>query len=165
MALTDKQLQKALISIAEALESGLSFKNYLDSPATQRALPLTLRKTLSARILEGDTVTEAFSHTNTLSDADLALLDAGERVGRLDTTLRSIAEAISKRRAYRVKVLMGLGYPTLLVNTASCVIPIPLFISSGPGSYLLTAIWIPLISAIGAAFIFLVLPGCRPAQC
>ena len=163
-ALTDKQIEGALTSLAEALESGLSLIAYLKDPATSRVLPPVIRDGLARDLEAGASVTTAFARLDLLTEAELSLVQAGERSGHLGSSLKAVAEAMAKRRANRWKVLAGLAYPTLLINMAGCITPLPLIFTKSFTAWLQIAIWAPLATLAGAVLLFVVLPRQRPSS-
>ncbi len=160
MALTDKQLAVALESLADALGAGLSLTSYLDDERT--TMPEDMRKSLAASLSAGRNLGDAFERAEVLSSAELGLLRAGEASGRVESTLRLIAEAIEHRRKMRWQLVLGLAYPSLLVAFAFIILPLPTLVNGSFSDYLGKAIWGPLLVAGLAITLLVIAPRIDP---
>jgi hypothetical protein len=79
------------VSVAEALEAGLSLAAIVDDPALAGAVPAPLRAAWKKALVDGTPLGTALSRAGLLDEADAALLDAGARGGFLPRALRSLA--------------------------------------------------------------------------
>jgi type II secretory pathway component PulF len=141
------QLTAAGIGIVEALE------------IQQRAPPRpSFRKPLAdilAKLSEGASLGEAVeSARHWLTSFDIALLDTGERTGRLSATFQLLAEHYTSRAALLRQSLSGLMYPAFLFHFAILIGPLPDLIVKGDVlGYLITtlSILVPLYGIVGLA--------------
>lgn len=79
---------------------------------------------LAASLNQGFTVAEAFTRASGFAPAfDLALIDAAERSGRLETVFKLLARHYSERAALFRQVLAQLAYPLFLAHIAIIVFP------------------------------------------
>ncbi len=70
---------------------------------------------------KGATVAEALRRVDWLPAFDIALVDAGERTGRLDATFRVLADYYNDRARLAKQVLADLAYPLFLAHFAALV--------------------------------------------
>lgn len=162
MAIHDRHIEQALRAFAQALRSGTSLHHYVNDGVAASALPEPIRQGLARGLETGTTLASVFARLDLLTDADLAVLRAGEQSGCLDQTLESLADAIAERRANRRKLFLGLAYPIVLLNFASCVLPIPLVLSDGLPIYLSTAVWIPALTVVLLVVFGVLVPRSSP---
>ncbi len=101
---------------------------------------------------QGSTFTEALRRRGDwLPSFDLALLEAGERSGRVDACCHLLAEYYRERAQMMRKVASDLAYPFFLVHAAVFLFPFPaLFVSGDILGYLTQALGIllPLYGAV-----------------
>jgi type II secretory pathway component PulF len=77
---------------------------------------------LIKEIASGFTFSEALSRTGSwVSPFDLALVDAGERSGRLDVCFRSLADLYAERARLAKQMIGDLAYPVFLLHFAVLV--------------------------------------------
>lgn len=113
--------------IAGTLSSGLPLSRGLEilvrnPPSRDFVGPL--RRVLQ-RLEMGDTFAEALRRLGRWApDFDLALIDAGEQSGRLDTACQLLAKAYEERARIGRQVLLGLAYPMVLFHVAFLIMPI-----------------------------------------
>lgn len=160
--LTESQIELLLRSLSEALESGLGLTQYLESPAATAALPAGVARRLGISLQQGASLSTAMGRLPGVSRAEVALIAAGERTGRLPQALLSLSQAREQRRKLRRNMLLGLIYPALMVCAAGCLLPLPLAVTEGIEAWLAWAIWPPLILGALAAFALLVVPRLAP---
>jgi type II secretory pathway component PulF len=87
---------------------------------------------IRTQILEGSNLTESFRRLGGwLPDFDLALIHAGEESGRLDASLRLLAEYYRDRARIARQLIGDLLYPGLLLHLAVFIFPFPQFFLSG----------------------------------
>jgi len=80
---------------------------------------------LADRLEQGATASEAFRDLgNWVPTFDLALIEAGERTGRLDRTCKALSEAYAARATLARRVMMGLAYPILVFHVAFLILPV-----------------------------------------
>ena len=100
----------------------------------------------------GETFAEAASGIRGwLPTFDLALIDSGERSGRLDVCLRLLAEFYRQRAAAVREVIRYLVYPVLVLHALILLGPFPqLFLSGEIGPYLrqIGSLLVPLYASI-----------------
>jgi type IV pilus assembly protein PilC len=71
------------------------------------------------QIITGSTFSEAFENSgNWVSPFDLALIDAGERSGRLDVSFRTLGDLYTERARMTKQMLSDLAYPVFLLHFA-----------------------------------------------
>ncbi len=108
------QLTAAGIGVIQALETLAR-----NPPSRSFRQPLQL---LIQRILEGDTFTGALRATSGwLPQFDIALIEAGERSGRIDGSLRALADYYTARAKLTKQMIGQLIYPVGLVHFAVLV--------------------------------------------
>jgi type II secretory pathway component PulF len=96
-----------------------------------RAWRVPVRRLLE-RLNAGSTVAEALqADADWWPTFDHALLDAGERSGRLDSTFKLLAEYYSHRALMLRQFLSHLAYPALLLHLAVFIFPFAGFFLSG----------------------------------
>jgi type II secretory pathway component PulF len=87
---------------------------------------------LRAEIVGGFTLSESLQRLGPwLPDFDIALLQAGEQSGRLDTCFRSLADYYSERARLVRQMLADMAYPGFLFHFAIFIMPFPRLFSSG----------------------------------
>lgn len=80
----------------------------------------------------GATFAEAVQRTGSWTSAfDVALLDAGERSGRLDQTFKLLGDYYADRCRLARELLAALAYPAFLLHFAVFIFPFPSFFLSG----------------------------------
>lgn len=113
--------------LGSALASGLTVVRALgilaeNPPSRDLVRPA---EALVQRLRSGATLGEAVrSLGRWASDFDIALLEAGERSGRLDHVCQLLSNAYSERARLSRQVLLGLLYPAFLFHFAFLVMPI-----------------------------------------
>jgi len=125
------QLTAAGLPITKALEQ-------LERHPPSRAFREPLRL-LRKEIASGLTFSEALARTGDwVSAFDLALIDAGERSGRLDACFRALADHYSERARMTRRMLGDLAYPVFLLHFAVFILSFPqLFLTGDWVTYLL----------------------------
>lgn len=76
---------------------------------------------------QGYQLHEAFRNQNWLPEFDIALIEAGEKSGRLDTCLRQLSEYYNNRATVMRTIIGGLAYPVVLLHLAVLIFPTSLF--------------------------------------
>jgi type II secretory pathway component PulF len=118
------QLTAAGLPIMGSLEQ-------LERHPPSRAFRTPLRQ-LIKEIAAGFTFTEAISRTgNWISPFDIALLEAGERSGRLDACFRVLADYYTDRARMARQMISDLAYPVFLFHFAIFILPFAQFFTSG----------------------------------
>lgn len=118
------QLLAAGLPITQALEQ---LQRHPPSYAFREPLGL-LRHEISA----GFTFAEAMGRSGQwYSPFDLALVDAGERSGRLDVCFRVLADYYSDRASMAKKLISDLVYPAFLLHFAVFILPFAEFFTTG----------------------------------
>lgn len=83
-------------------------------------------------IAAGFTFSEAFARTGQwLAPFDLALLEAGERSGRLDACFRVLADYYTDRARTARQTISDLAYPVFLFHFAIFILPFAQFFTTG----------------------------------
>src|SRR5437867_4663488 len=138
------QLTAAGIGIIEALEM------------QRRSPPLpSFRKPLEsilAQLSAGSSFGEALHSARPwLTTFDIALLDAGDRSGRLPATFQLLAAHYTSRAALLRQALSGFAYPAFLFHFAILILPLPDLVSGGVVAYLAKTltILVPLYVVVG----------------
>lgn len=118
------QLTTAGLGLVPALE-----QLHRHPPARSFRTPL---QTILGSISQGFTFAESAGRARSwLPGFDLALLDAGERSGRLDVCFRLLAAYYSDRARMLRQMIGDLAYPVALFHFAIFVIPFAQFFASG----------------------------------
>jgi type II secretory pathway component PulF len=105
------QLTAAGLPLTKALEQ---LERHPPSRAFREPLRLMLRE-----IASGFTFSEAMSRSGKwVSPFDLALVDAGERSGRLDACFRTLADLYTERARMAKQMIGDLAYPVFLLHFA-----------------------------------------------
>jgi len=125
------QLTAAGLPITKALEQ---LERHPPSRAFREPLRLLLQE-----IAAGFTFSEALSRTGDwISPFDLALIDAGERSGRLDACFRALADHYTERSRVTRRMLGDLAYPVFLLHFAVFILSFAqLFITGDWVTYLI----------------------------
>ena len=118
------QLTSAGLGLIRALEQ---LKR--NPPARSYREPL---ERLLKRLAEGYTLTEALrSMGQWLPAFDIALLQAGEQSGRLETCFRLLADYYNERARLARQMIADLAYPAFLFHFAIFILPFAQFFASG----------------------------------
>jgi protein transport protein HofC len=89
-------------------------------------------RNLLALLAQGSTFSEAIAQNRGwLPSFDMALIEAGEQSGRLDTCCRLLAEYYRQRAALARKLMAELAYPVFLLHAAIFILPTLHFIVLG----------------------------------
>jgi type II secretory pathway component PulF len=107
------QLTSAGLGLVRALEQVKR-----NPPARSFRKPI---QDLLDQLAKGGTFTEALQHTAWFPAFDIALLEAGERSGRLDACLRLLADYYNDRARIAKQVISQLIYPVGLIHFAAFV--------------------------------------------
>ena len=91
-----------------------------------------------ARLDQGATFSESIRAVGGwLPEFDLALLEAGEQSGRLDTSCRLLADYYDERARNARLLILNLVYPIVLLHVAVLILPFPqLFLTGDLSAYL-----------------------------
>lgn len=120
--------------LAQLTAAGLPIVNALEQlqrhpPSSAYREPLRLMR---KEIASGFTFGEAVSRSgNWVSPFELALMDAGERSGRLDTSFRVLAENYSDRARMARQMVGDLAYPAFLLHFAVFILSFPALFLTG----------------------------------
>jgi type IV pilus assembly protein PilC len=118
------QLMAAGLPIVQALEQ---LQRHPPSRAFREPLQILMRE-----IASGLTFAEAMERSGQwFSPFDLALVDAGERSGRMDVCFRVLADYYSDRAKMAKKMISDLTYPAFLLHFAVFILPFAEFFTSG----------------------------------
>jgi len=82
-------------------------------------------------LAKGATLSESLQRLDWLPAFDVALVEAGERSGRLDACFRLLAEYYNDRAAIARQVIVDLMYPVALFHLAIFIFPFAQFFLSG----------------------------------
>ena len=120
-------LLSAGVPIVQALEQGRNNTGH------SYEAPLT---TVLNKLQQGATFSEAVTATGKWLPAfDRALLDAGEKSGRLDASFRSLGNHYTQRASMLREIISGLMYPIFVLHLAVLIFPTSyltgLFLSNG----------------------------------
>jgi len=141
------QLTSAGIGIIPALEQ------------IQRGPPARSYREPLQRLLDelgrGATVAESLQHLSWLPAFDLALIEAGERSGRIDTCFRMLADYYNERATIVRQMIVDLMYPVFVFHLAVFVVTFLEFLWSGPWLLILLGGLVPFY----AITVFLIYAG------
>jgi type II secretory pathway component PulF len=118
------QLTAAGLGLIPALE-------HLQQHPPSRAFraPLGL---IIGELSKGSTFAESLQHAGRWATAfDVALLDAGERSGRLDAGFRLLADYYADRARIVRQVIVDIAYPAFILHFAVVLFPFPEFFRTG----------------------------------
>jgi type II secretory pathway component PulF len=98
-------------------------------PARSYVQPTT---TLLERLSQGGTFTESLRAVgNWLPEFDIALLQAGEQSGRLDSSFRLLGDYYADRARLARQVISDMAYPAFLLHFAVFILPFAQWFQSG----------------------------------
>jgi type II secretory pathway component PulF len=118
------QLTSAGISVVKALEMLLQ-----NPPARSFREPLTQ---MLGQLTHGATVTDAMRHLGRwMPSFDIALVEAGEKSGRLDTIFKLLAGYYTDRAVLVRRTMSDLAYPALTLHAAVFIFPFITFVRDG----------------------------------
>lgn len=103
---------------------------YIQKQPPSRAYAAPVRRTLG-ELGHGLTLFEALRRPPWLPDFDLALIEAGEKSGRLDFCFRALANYYEMRAQLARQILSDLAYPLVLFHLAVFLLPFAEFFISG----------------------------------
>ncbi len=141
------QLTSAGIGIIPALEQ-------IKRSPPSRSYREPLQRLLD-QLAQGATVAEALNGLGWLPAFDLALIEAGERSGRIDACLRLLADYYSERARLIRQTIADLMYPVFVFHLAIFVSTLLEFLWSGPWLLVLLGGLVPLY----AGTVFLIFAG------
>ncbi len=128
-------LTAAGVGLLQALEQLHRFP-----PAAAFREPL---RRVREQVQAGSTFTEAVQSSGNWTAAfDTALLDAGERSGRLDQCFKLLADYYADRARAARELLSGLAYPAFVLHFAVFLFPFPQFFLTGD-------LWAYLLQTLG----------------
>lgn len=137
------------------IAAGLTIRQGLEqlkhSPPARSMRPL-LSKWLDY-LDQGHTVTESVRRLGGMASFDTALIEAGERSGRLDACFKLLALYYNERASMFKQVISDLMYPLFILHLAAVIFPFITFVRTGNWfRFLLTiaGILIPLYAAVFA---------------
>jgi type IV pilus assembly protein PilC len=139
--------------LAQLVSAGIGLIPALEQ--VQRAAPArSFREPIQHLLAElghGFTFAEAAQRANWLPAFDLALLEAGERSGRLDVCFRLLADHYNDLARVLRQMLTDLAYPLFVFHMAVCLVAFLEFLHNGPWLSVLLMGFIPVYAA--AAFL------------
>jgi type IV pilus assembly protein PilC len=139
------QLTAAGLGLTRALEQ-------IQHAPPSRSFRAPVRVVL-AEIAEGYTFTESVRRAGPwLPDFDVALLDAGERSGRLDACFRLLADHYATRASMAREMIVDLAYPVFLLHFAVFILPFAQLFTTGDWVTYLTktlGVLLPLYVVVG----------------
>lgn len=117
-------LTSAGVPLLRALDQ---LQRHPPSPGLRTAL-----QGVSAAIQQGATFAEALRQAgNWTTEFDIAVLEAGERSGRLEQCFKLLADYYAGRAADARTIISGLAYPAVLLHLAIFILPFPQFFLTG----------------------------------
>ncbi len=158
--------------LATILKSGLPLREGLQvlSRGSRSVISETARA-IDNELEKGLSLSEALTHIpSPLPKEYIAIINAGEKAGKLPELLKSLVNEIEARQNALKKLVFSLGYPAFLIVLCCLVGPLPLLITKGKATYfgaVFGSVWPALIfifgvwglikfrSRMGAARIFL----------
>lgn len=123
----------------------------------------TLAADLLASVKEGGTFTDAFRHPASQTPVfDIALIEAGERSGRLDQVFATLARHHRARAENLAAIRQECIYPALVLHLAIFIAPLPAWFQTGStAGYLLHTLGPLAVLYGGVAFLLWALQGSR----
>ncbi len=156
-----KQRETLLLSLAQALEAGLSPHQFAQGPLAATLTPALAQK-LQLSTQAGEALSQTLSEAGVLHPSGTALLRAAEAQGKLPGALRALARKLEAQRQARYKLTLGLLYPGLLLISAILVQNLGTLVLVGPAAYA-QAVLGPLLGiGLVAVFLFYGLPRLDP---
>lgn len=139
--------------LAILLSSGIPIISALEM---QRRKPVNqasgnAMENVAAMLKEGQTVTEAFRAAGDFPEFDAALIEAGDKSGRLDQSFKLLSAYYEDRAKSIRQIISGLAYPVFLVHMVAIIFPfIEYFKTSNLTKFILevSAILIPLYALV-----------------
>jgi len=125
-----------LDQLAHLLHSGIPIREALDMLARDaRGARGRFATRCRDRVVQGETLAEAFAGSPEPSPEDVALVDAGERSGQLDRVLVMMVQRIERTRTLVLDLLPRITYPLFLFAAASILLPLPLVVLGRVATY------------------------------
>lgn len=116
--LKDKEVVEFCQQLSMYLEGGVElfqiFQDILAEPISRRLRRVV--KVVSARLNEGETLSEAFRETKALPDIVITLVEIGERSGNIGQALKDAAVYIEREMELRSATFRALIYPAFTVS-------------------------------------------------
>jgi type II secretory pathway component PulF len=144
--------QRALFyhQLSALLEAGLPLFTTLDQ--LSRNPPAASLRTVSSQLLAGlrlgQTFAESFRNLpGWAPEFDIALIEAGERSGRLEQAFGVLARHHEAQATNWQTVLQEAAYPVLILHVAVFIVPLPRFIQTG-------SVTLYLLNSVGTLAIF-----------
>lgn len=116
--------------LSQMTAAGLPFISALNMqlenpPARSYREPI---RAIIGQLGQGSTIAEALQHQGSwMPTFDLALVEAGEKSGRLDSVFKMLAEYYEENAAILRKLIGDLAYPVFLLHFAALVFSFPFF--------------------------------------
>lgn len=154
VGLRPARLERLLLAFAQAIEAGFSLPALAGGPAIA-GLPARLRGRLRAGVSAGEALSSLLA--GVLDPPSVALLRAAEERGGVPAALRLVAARIAERRRDRLKLLLSLAHPALIVLAAAVFLPLPLLFRGDVAGYAARAL--PLVGAVLAGTVGILLAG------
>ena len=101
-----------------------------EPPPPSRSFRAPLRR-VAQQLHAGSTLAEAIVAGDWMTDFEQALLDAGERSGRLEQCFKLLADYHDDRAGLGRRLLSGLAYPVLVLHFAIFILPFAQFFTTG----------------------------------
>src|SRR5687768_2103476 len=128
MIITPGQLTRRAdfyFQLASLLSAGVPIMQALEMARSSRAG--TYRSevaTILSYLQQGCTLGDAVERTgNWLPAFDRALINAGEKSGRLDTTFRSLGDYYTEKASMLREIISGMAYPIFVLHLAILIFP------------------------------------------
>ncbi len=112
--------------LGSMLQAGLGMAESVDV-ITRQAVDRRFHKPLLvwySALMQGHGVTVSLRRTQWLSEADLTLIDAGERTGNLDSIFKDMATRREQAATSLGSLYAGLAYPLVVLHISAILMPI-----------------------------------------
>jgi len=139
------QLTSAGIGVVQSLEQ---IKR--NPPASSFRVPL---QRILDELIKGSTIAESLRHFSWLPEFDIALIEAGERSGRLDACFRLLADYYNDRARIAKQVISQLVYPVGLIHFAAFIFLVVLPFASSSFNASLTFLLVKAALALSPLYI------------
>ena len=117
-------------TLATAIEAGLP-----PAQALRTSAPDDLAEVADA-LMAGQSLAAAFRRFGGAPPSDIAIVEVGERSGRLPAALRRLGARYARKAAFQRRLIGRLAYPILLLHAAVLLPALPLVVSQGLTRYL-----------------------------
>lgn len=152
-----------LTEMATLLQSGVPMRRSLEMLASGRSRALSaLASSVLSRLGSGDSFADALRRDGSIGVPEyVAVIEAGERAGKLPELLHRLVGEIDRRVEVRNGLLMRSAYPVGVMVLATFLVPVGVFMREGTAAYLrgVARSLVPMLLLGAAAVVLWLNPG------